>query len=77
MNILKEGSAATCGICQKETTVSFITDRNGIFGYDLACQHRNAYCETCDKLVRDASDSIKTVQPHCDTCDGNWFDDEE
>lgn len=76
MNI-KEGSAVSCGICGKETTVSFITDRQGTAGYDLACQHRNAYCEKCDKLVRDVSEVIQEVKPHCDTCDGSYYDDDE
>ena len=55
MNSIDVGSAVTCGMCGKETKVSFITDRQGIQAYDLDCFHRNAYCEACGKLVKDAS----------------------
>ena len=53
---LTEGSAVTCGICNRETTVKFATERIGGTAYDLNCQHRNAYCEKCDILVADRSD---------------------
>jgi len=73
---LTEGSAATCGICGKETSVKFTTERIGGTAYDLACQHRNGYCEKCDRLVPDRSERIQEVVPRCPTCNPEEPDDE-
>ena len=72
------GSNVTCGICSKETTVQFVTEREGGMAFDLNCMHRNTICPTCDTLVRDDSDSVQTVQPLCRTCNPEAFsyDDE-
>ena len=79
METIAAGSAVKCGYCGKETTVSFVTDRQGTNAYDLACLHRNAVCPTCGNLVRDDSDSIYNVQPACRDCNPQMFqeDDEE
>ena len=68
MKAIAENDAVTCGNCGKETTVSFITDRQGVPAYDLDCYHRNAFCTTCQKLVPDISDSIHEVRAACPTC---------
>lgn len=78
MTSLAQGSAVTCGMCGKETSVKFTTEREGGTAYDLGCQHRNGYCETCKKLVRDVSETIYEVKPHCTTCSGPLpVDDDE
>lgn len=77
MDELKEGSAVTCGICNRETTVKFITDREGKAAYDLNCQHRNTACDTCGAMVRDASDDIFKVSAHCEKCDGPYYTDDD
>jgi Fe2+ or Zn2+ uptake regulation protein len=77
MDEIKEGSAVTCGICSRETTVKFITDREGRSAYDLNCQHRNTICESCGAMVRDASDDILKVSAHCETCDGPYYTDDD
>jgi len=76
---LTEGSPAKCGICKRETKISFTTERVGGIAYDLACQHRNGYCETCDMLVPDRSEVIQEVVPRCPNCDPEEpdLDDEE
>jgi hypothetical protein len=71
------GSNVMCGICSKETTVQFITEREGGNAYDLNCMHRNAICPTCDVLARDDSDTVLAVQPLCKTCNPEAFTDEE
>lgn len=68
MIALNEGSAVTCGICNKDTTVKFATERIGGTAYDLNCQHRNAYCEKCDTLVADRSEIVQEVSPRCPNC---------
>jgi predicted RNA-binding Zn-ribbon protein involved in translation (DUF1610 family) len=77
MNDIEEGSSVTCGICKKATAVRMITDRAGTMSYDLICWHRNARCPKCGELVRDASGDIHEVHPHCDNCDGPYFDDDD
>ena len=77
MEILKEGSAVTCGMCGKETSVHFVTDRSGTPAYDLNCYHRNAVCPGCGKLVKDASDDIHHVVPACRDCNPEMFEDDE
>ena len=77
MNDIKEGSAVTCGMCGKETTVQFVTDRQGTAAYDLMCYHRNAVCPTCGKLVKDASEDIREVAPACRDCDPGMFVSED
>lgn len=71
------GSAVTCGYCGKQTKVSFITDRQGTPAYDLECYHRNAYCETCGTLVKDASENIHEVVQACKTCNPEMFEAED
>lgn len=71
------GSAVKCGICGRDTTVLFATEREGGLSYDLACRHRNAECPVCNVLVRDDSDSLEKVAPLCRTCDPEAFDDDE
>lgn len=79
MSEIVEGSSATCGICFKETTVQFVTDREGGKAYDLGCMHRNAVCPTCGKLAKDDSDSVLSIKPSCRTCNPEDFeyDDDE
>lgn len=71
MSAIVEGTAVTCGYCKKDTTVNFVSEREGGMSYDLKCFHRNAYCETCGTLVRDGSDVIETVQPLCPVCNAD------
>jgi hypothetical protein len=71
------GSNVTCGICGKETTVQFVTEREGGTGYDLNCMHRNTICPVCKALVRDDSDSIQKVEPLCKTCNPEAFEEDE
>jgi len=79
MDTFEAGTAVTCGICQKETTVSFVTDRIGGPSYDLTCRHRNALCPTCNVLVKDGSDTLDEIHPLCRTCNPEAFvyDDDE
>lgn len=77
METLTEGSAVTCGMCGKETTVNFVTDRQGTMAYDLKCFHRNAICPSCGKLVKDASDDVHQVVPACRECNPELFVDED
>ncbi|HEY2867083.1 MAG TPA: hypothetical protein VGJ02_08325 [Pyrinomonadaceae bacterium] len=77
METLTEGSAATCGICGKQTTVHFVTDRKGTIAYDLKCYHRNAVCPICGKLVKDASEDIHEVVPACRDCNPEMFEDDD
>ena len=77
MSALDVGTNVTCGICSKETTIQFVTEREGGNAYDLNCMHRNTMCPTCDVLVRDDSDTILAVQPLCKTCNPEAFADEE
>jgi hypothetical protein len=77
MSALDVGSNVTCGICSKETTVQFVTEREGGTAYDLNCMHRNAVCPSCDVLVRDDSDTILSVQPLCRICNPEAFEDDE
>ncbi len=65
---MNEGSAVTCGLCGKETTVLFITERTGGKSYDLKCFHRNAICPSCGELARDTSETLDVVQPLCGVC---------
>lgn len=74
---LEIGSAAVCGICGKDTTVTQISEREGTLAYDLNCWHRNAFCPECGKLVRDASDTVQKVVPHCEDCNGPYYTDDE
>jgi len=77
MNSPDVGSNVMCGICGKETTVQFVTEREGGTAYDLVCMHRNTVCPTCDILVRDDSDSIQKVEPLCKNCNPEAFVEEE
>jgi hypothetical protein len=74
---MKEGSAVICGMCGKETTVLFVTDRQGTAAYDLKCYHRNAVCPSCGKLVKDASEDVREVIPACRDCSPDMFDPED
>ena len=75
--MLETGSAATCGICGKETTVQIVTERIGGTAYDLKCFHRNAMCPNCNVLVRDDSDRVDTIVPLCRTCNPEAFEDDD
>lgn len=77
MDTIAEGSSVTCGICGKETTVNFITDRQGTLAYDLKCFHRNAICPTCGKLAGDGSETVHEVHPKCRTCNPEEFEDDD
>jgi len=77
MTEITQGAAVKCGICGKETTVQFITDRQGTPAYDLMCFHRNAVCSKCGNLVKDASEDIHTVVPACRDCNPEMFADED
>jgi hypothetical protein len=80
MSSIAVGNSVTCGMCGKGTKVSFITEREGGTAYDLDCFHRNAYCETCEKLVKDASETVQQLVPACRTCNPEMFevdDDDE
>ena len=59
--MFEAGSAVTCGICGKETTVTFVGDREGGKSYDLECRHRNAMCPNCNVLVRDDTRAWQTA----------------
>jgi len=74
---IKEGTAVTCGMCGKETSVQFVTDRQGTAAYDLKCFHRNAVCPSCGKLVKDASETISEVVPACRDCNPEMFEDDD
>jgi hypothetical protein len=74
---ITEGSAVTCGMCGKSTTVQFVTDRQGTPAYDLMCYHRNAVCPSCGKLVKDASEDVREVVPACRDCNSEMFEDDE
>lgn len=74
---LTEGSGVTCGICKKETTIKFSTERVGGTAYDLNCQHRNAYCDTCDIMVADRSDTVQEVVPRCPNCSPEEMDEDD
>ena len=71
------GSAVTCGICGRETTVMFTAEREGGLSYDLTCRHRNALCPNCNKLVRDDSDAIGKIEPLCRTCNPEAFENDD
>ncbi|MGH9948665.1 MAG: hypothetical protein ACRD6X_15920 [Pyrinomonadaceae bacterium] len=77
MSDIEVGNTVTCGICGKETTVQFVTERDGGNAYDLNCMHRNTMCTKCNVLVRDDSDNIQKVEPLCKTCNPEAFDDDE
>lgn len=77
MGELQAGDTVTCGICRKETTVSLVSERIGVKAYDLKCWHRNAICPKCGDLVRDASEVVQEVVPHCEKCDGPLYDDDD
>ncbi len=79
MNTPDVGSAVTCGICLKETTVQFVTDREGGKAFDLNCMHRNTTCPTCGAMAKDDSENILSVKAACRTCEPELFqyDDDE
>ncbi len=77
MSEINVGSNVTCGICSRETTVQFVTEREGGNAYDLNCMHRNAMCPTCEVLVRDDSETILSVKPLCKTCSPEEFEDDD
>lgn len=77
MSSLEVGSKVTCGICGKDTEVTLISERHGIPAYDLKCWHRNAICPTCGELARDKSETVQEVHPHCEKCDGPFYDDDD
>ena len=77
MDSITTGSSVTCGICNKETKVRFVSEREGVSAYDLECFHRNAHCDTCGKLVRDASESIHEVVAACRDCSPEMYTDDE
>lgn len=75
--MIEAGSAVVCGICGKDTKVSFKAEREGGSSYDLECLHRNGMCPNCNVLVRDDSDSIGKVVPLCRTCNPEAFEDDD
>ena len=77
METITEGSSVTCGMCGKQTTVNFVSDRQGTLAYDLHCFHRNAICPSCGKLAGDGSDTIHEVHPICRTCNPEEFEDDD
>ncbi len=77
MKEYKEGDAVACGMCRRDTTVTIVTEREGGTAYDLKCWHRNAICPTCGDLARDKSEVVQKIEPHCDKCDGPFYDDED
>jgi hypothetical protein len=77
MQEIKTGDKVICGICGKETEVTIVTEREGVKAYDLKCWHRNADCPKCGALVRDASETVQEVHPHCEKCDGPFYDDDD
>ena len=77
MSSIAVGNTVTCGMCGKETKVSFITDREGGQAYDLECFHRNAYCDACGKLVKDASETVQKLVPACRRCSPEMFEDDD
>jgi hypothetical protein len=77
MSEIDVGSTVTCGICSRETTVQFVTERDGGKAFDLNCMHRNTTCPTCQVLVRDDSETILSVKPLCKTCNPEEFEDDD
>jgi len=75
--MLEAGSPVKCGICGRDTTVMFTTDRENGTAYDLTCRHRNAMCPVCNVLVRDDSDVLERIAPLCRTCSPEAFEDDE
>ena len=75
--MIEAGAAVTCGICGRETTVLFTTERDGGTAFDLACRHRNAICPNCNVLVRDDSDELEKIVPQCRKCNPEAFGDED
>lgn len=72
-----DGANVICGICGRETTVLFVSERIGGKSFDLGCRHRNAICRQCGSLVRDDSDRLDTVLPLCRQCNPEAFADDE
>lgn len=77
MKELEVNDAVVCGMCTRETTVQFVTDREGGKAYDLGCMHRNAVCPNCEVLVKDDSETILSVKPSCRTCNPEDFEDDD
>ena len=64
------GDVGKCGSCGQDGAIVAARLYGGSPGFVLACGHRNAYCESCDILVVDASstdDEIRAVCPFCAT----------
>lgn len=64
------GDPGRCGTCGEDSAILAARLCDGSPGFVLACGHRNAYCESCDVLVVDAStsdDEIRAVCPFCAT----------
>lgn len=74
---LIEGQAVKCGMCGRDTTIQFVTEREGGKAYDLGCMHRNTVCPKCDVLVKDDSETILSVKPLCRTCNPEEFEDDD
>lgn len=79
MSEVNIGDQVVCGICGRDTSVQFITDREGGKAYDLNCMHRNTTCPTCGAIAKDGSESILSVKASCRKCDPQDFeyDDDE
>ncbi len=77
MSTLEVGTKVKCGICGKDTEVTLVSERLGTPAYDLKCWHRNAVCPSCGELVRDKSETVQEVHPHCEKCDGPFYDDDD
>lgn len=75
--MMEAGTAVKCGICGRDVTVLFATERDGGTSYDLSCRHRNAMCPNCNVLVRDDSETLEKVVPLCRTCNPEAFEDED
>ena len=75
--MIEAGTAVKCGICGRDTSVLFTSEREGGIAYDLECRHRNAMCPNCNVLVKDDSDSLEKVAPLCRSCSPEAFEDED
>lgn len=66
--IYNVGDSVRCGFCRAQTVIQSSASYGGQFGFDLACGHRNGYCEVCKELVLDTSDTGDIVSPMCSIC---------
>jgi len=64
----KVGMLVLCGFCCQEHAIEAIKAYGGATGFELACGHRNAYCEQCEVPVKDTSILPNRLSPDCPVC---------